>query len=122
MKNIVQEIVRTPSSLSYDSIGVSVNNFLRDSKNKIVETKFYDKLKKNYSCVVETKNEILNYEDEISLINKKLLRGEIQIKVRQLQNEKLNIEKDIRDRTEENKNKLIKNKENIKIYNYKKYL
>lgn len=122
MKNIVQEIVRTPSSLSYDSIGVSVNNFLRDSKNKIVETKFYDKLEKNYSCVVETKNEILNYEDEISLINKKLLRGEIQIKVRQLQNEKLNIEKDIRDRTEENKNKLIKNKENIKIYNYKKYL
>lgn len=136
-------LLQLKEKLPPNSIGVSVNNFLRDSKNKIVETEFYNKLKKKYSRVVETKNEILNYEDEISLINKKLLGEEVQIKVRQLQNEKLNIEKDVRDRTEENKNKLIKkgeyerekkryekllegeivkNKENIKIYNYKKYV
>lgn len=55
IKNIVQEIVRTLGSLSPNSIGVSINDFLRDSKSKIVKTEFYDKLKKKYSRVMEKK-------------------------------------------------------------------
>ena len=136
-------LVLLREKLPPNSIGVSVNNFLRDSSNKIEESNFYEKLIKKYSSIIDIESEILNYEDQIHLINKKLLGAEVQIRVRQLQNEKNNIEGDKKKLTFEKdetlkkigeyekikKNgekqleaELVKNKENVKILNYKKYV
>ncbi len=136
-------LVKLKDDLPPNSIGISVNSFIKDSKRKISNYDFYEDIKDKYGRIKSTDDDILNYEDKIIHLKNKLSGKDVQNQVRELSNIKRNAEIDVRKYTEQWKDKLskegeykrqiklyehnleneyLKNEENRKILNYKKYV
>lgn len=136
-------LIKLKDDLPPNSIGISVSNFIKDSNRKISKYDFYEDIKDKYGRIKSTDDDILNFEDKIIHLKNKLSGKDVQNQVRELSNRRRNAEIDVRKYTEQWKDKLskegeckrqiklyeynlekefLKNDENRKILNYKKYV
>lgn len=136
-------LIKLKEDLPPNSIGITVNNFIKDSKIKIMNTDFYKDVKEIYKRIEEIRVNILSYEEEIFNLKQQLGNKNFQIEIRQLSNDRNNAEIDIKKYSSEKEERLIKKgkcetflkncefnlekaqlkyKENRKILGYKKYV
>lgn len=136
-------LIKLKDDLPPNSIGISVNNFIKDSRSRILKDDFYKNIKNKYKRIETVKRNILDYETDIENLKKKLLGNELQNKIRQLSNERNNAELEIKKLSSERDKILIdkgrferevkglesklekeqlKYRENRRILFYKKYV
>lgn len=136
-------LIKLKDDLPPNSIGISVSNFIKDSKRKISNNDFYEEIKNKYGNIKQTEERIFSHEDIIFAIQKELTGRNLQGKIRELSDDIANAKIDIRKYSSERDEKrdfkskcevvlkskenklekiLAKYAENRKILNYKKYV
>ena len=136
-------LIKLKDDLPPNSIGISVSNFIKDSKRKISNNDFYEEIKNKYGNIKQTEERIFSHEDIIFAIQKELTGRNLQGKIRELSDDIANAKIDIRKYSSERDKKrdfkskcevvlkskenklekiLAKYAENRKILNYKKYV
>lgn len=136
-------LIKLKEDLPPNSIGITVNYFIKDSERKILDNNFYKEIKRKYEGIKERERDISEYEDDIDRLKKQLFGENVQRIIKELSNTKRRAEIDIKNFSEERDNLILSNgkygrelqrlekvweklqlnyKENRKILNYKNYV